>query len=269
MKWVRVEHKGLPRFGILQNDAIVLTSLTWSEVLEGRSPDSLATVDPQKVRNLAPLERPGKIIAIGLNYMDHCRETNSDPPSKPLIFCKLSTSLLGPGEEISWSRSLTDQVDYEAELAVVVGHSAREVSRQEALQHVFGYTVGNDVSARDLQFSDGQWIRGKSLDTFCPLGPVLVTADEIPTPQNLGIRTYLNGEIMQESNTREMIFPVAELISFCSQAFTLEPGDVIMTGTPHGVGVGRDPQVFMNDGDQIVIEVDGICRLENTCRTRD
>ena len=178
-----------------------------------------------------------------------------------------STSVVGPGDEIRWSEDLTRQVDYEVELAVIIGRTARRVSEREALNYVFGYTVGNDVSARDLQFSDGQWIRAKSIDTFCPLGPAIVTADAVASPQNLDIRSHLNGQTMQDSNTSEMIFSVVHLISFCSHAFTLEPGDVILTGTPHGVGMGRDPQIFMQDGDHIVVEIEGIGSLENTCRT--
>ena len=148
----------------------------------------------------------------------------------------------------------------------MIGKTARHVSRDDALDYVAGYTCSNDVSARDLQLGDPQWIRGKSLDTFCPIGPAFVTADEIPDPQVLDIRCLLNGEVMQESNTREMIFGVAELIEFSSTAFTLEPGDVILTGTPHGVGLGRDPQVWMQDGDTVVIEIEKLGRLENTCR---
>ena len=269
MKWVRFEYKGSPAFGILQNNSVSVTSLTWEEVLAGQPPNQIDVIAANKINLLVPLENPGKIVAIGLNYMDHCQETNSEPPKKPLVFCKFSTSMIGPGEKISWSTSLTKEVDYEVELAVVMGRTAREVSRQEALQCVFGYTVANDVSARDIQFSDGQWVRGKSLDTFCPLGPSIVTADEIPSPQNLTIHSFLNGQTMQDSNTGDMIFPVDQLISFCSQTFTLEPGDLILTGTPHGVGVSRDPQVFMKDGDQIIAEVENIGRLENTCQTRE
>ena len=151
-------------------------------------------------------------------------------------------------------------------MAAVIGKTARHVSRDEALDYVAGYTCSNDVSARDLQLGDPQWIRGKSLDTFCPIGPAFITADEVPDPQDLSIRCLLNGEVMQESNTREMIFGVAELIEFSSNAFTLEPGDVILTGTPHGVGMGRDPQVWMKDGDTVVIEIEKLGRLENTCR---
>ena len=269
MKWIRFQHDGSPHFGILQEDSITVTSLSWKEILEGRAADSLGVIQASEAALLAPLDRPGKIVAIGLNYMDHCRETNSKPPEKPIVFCKFPTSVVGPGDEIRWSEDLTRQVDYEAELAVVIGRTARSVSEEDALDYVFGYTVGNDVSARDLQFSDGQWVRAKSIDTFCPLGPAIVTANAVGAPQNLNIRSHLNGQTMQDSNTSEMIFSVVHLISFCSHAFTLEPGDVILTGTPHGVGVGRDPQIFMTDGDHIVVEIEGIGSLENTCRIRE
>ena len=199
--------------------------------------------------------------------MDHCIETNTPPPERPLLFTKFSTSMSGPTDDIVWSTSLTKEVDFEAELAVIIGKSCRRVDEADALSYVAGYTAANDVSARDVQLGDGQWVRGKSLDTFCPLGPAFVTADEIPNPQNLAIRSILNGEIMQDSNTNLMIFPVAQVIAFCSQAFTLEPGDIILTGTPHGVGLGRDPKVYMNDGDVIVVEIEGIGRIENRCRT--
>jgi 2-keto-4-pentenoate hydratase/2-oxohepta-3-ene-1,7-dioic acid hydratase in catechol pathway len=174
--------------------------------------------------------------------------------------------MLGPGGEIVWQAALTQQVDFEAELGVVIGENCRRVTEQNALQYVAGYTAANDVSARDIQLGDGQWVRGKSLDSFCPLGPVFVTKDEITDPQQLAICSMLNGQVMQESSTAEMIFSVAQIIAFCSQAFTLEPGDLILTGTPHGVGMGRDPQVYMDDGDWIVVEIEGIGRLENRCR---
>ena len=166
----------------------------------------------------------------------------------------------------SGARSSPPRSTTKPNCAAVIGKTARHVSRDEALDYVAGYTCSNDVSARDLQLGDPQWIRGKSLDTFCPIGPAFVTADEVPDPQDLGIRCLLNGEVMQESNTREMIFGVAELIEFSSNAFTLEPGDVILTGTPHGVGMGRDPQIWMKDGDTVVIEIEKLGRLENTCR---
>ncbi len=267
MKWVRVEHEGMPAFGVLEDETIHITSLTWSEVLTGRQADSVAERPLAGARLLAPVGRPGKIVAIGLNYWDHCREQNKQPPERPLIFTKFTTAINNPGDPIRWSPALTQKVDFEAELAVVIGKEARRVNESEALDHVFGYTVGNDVTARDLQYGDKQWVRGKSLDTFCPLGPVLVTADEIPDPQQLAIRSELNGTVMQNSTTAEMIFNVAHLIAFCSQAFTLEPGDVIMTGTPDGVGVFRDPPVFMQDGDVITVEIAGIGRLTNRCVT--
>ncbi|MGZ3319312.1 MAG: fumarylacetoacetate hydrolase family protein, partial [Isosphaeraceae bacterium] len=168
---------------------------------------------------VSPVPNPSKIIAIGLNYRDHAREQGVPVPERPIIFAKFPTSVIGRGDAITWDPALTQQVDYEAELAVVIGKTARNVKEDDALSYVAGYTCGNDVSARDLQFGDRQWVRGKSLDTFCPLGPVLVTADEIPDPQALAIRAVLNGEVMQDSRTSEMVFSVAELIAFASRAF--------------------------------------------------
>jgi 2-keto-4-pentenoate hydratase/2-oxohepta-3-ene-1,7-dioic acid hydratase in catechol pathway len=184
-------------------------------------------------------------------------------PARPLVFAKFPSSVIGPGEPIRIDRSLTQRVDWEVELAVVVGRRMRDVPEGDALAHVFGYTVGNDVSARDLQFGDGQWVRGKSLDTFCPLGPVVVTADELPDPQALGLRTRVNGETVQDSNTSEMVFGVAELLSFCSRSFTLEPGDVVLTGTPWGCGEFMDPKRSLQHGDVVEVEVDGIGVLRN------
>ena len=265
MKWVHFEHDGQRHFGLLDGDMVSATDLSWSDILAAK-PASASTVYPlSQVKLLAPLGRPGKIVAIGLNYLDHCRETKTLPPEKPLVFTKFTTAITNPNTAIRWSSSLTQQVDFEAELAVVIGKEARFVSESEALDYVFGYTTANDVSARDLQFGDGQWIRGKSLDTFCPIGPVLVTADEIPDPQALAIKCELNGQLVQDSSTSEMIFNVAQLISFCSNAFTLEPGDVILTGTPHGTGAFRDPKLFMQNDDKVAVEVEGIGRLENHC----
>ena len=206
------------------------------------------------------IERPGKIVAIGLNYMDHARESGMEPPSKPLVFCKFTTSVIGDGDEIRIPRGLTERVDWEVELAVVIDREARDVSEQDALSYVRGYTVANDVSARDLQFSDVQWVRAKSLDTFCPLGSELVQVDD---PQNLRVTTKVNGELLQDSNTSQMIFGVAELISFCSHSFTLEPGDVILTGTPWGVGEFMDPKRSLKHGDVVEVEVEGVGKLTN------
>jgi 5-carboxymethyl-2-hydroxymuconate isomerase len=215
---------------------------------------------------MAPLPRPGKIVAIGRNYREHAAEEGVDPPAAPLIFSKWPSCVIGSGEEIRWDPALTSQVDYEAELAVVIGRTAWHVTPEAAIDHAFGYTCLNDVSARDLQFADGQWTRGKSLETFCPMGPVLVTADEIGDPQRLAIRCTVDGVVMQDSNTAQMYFSVAEIISYCSRAFTLEPGDVISTGTPSGVGVFADPPHFLGDGARVVVEIDGIGALENICR---
>lgn len=215
---------------------------------------------------LAPLPRPGKIVAIGRNYREHATEEGVEPPAAPLMFAKWPSAVVGPGAEIRWDPDLTSQVDYEAELAVVIGRRARNVEVADALDHVLGYTCLNDVSARDLQFGDGQWTRGKSLDTFCPMGPVLVTADEIGDPQDLAISCTVGGELLQDARTSAMYFGIAEIISACSRSFTLEPGDVIATGTPGGVGVFRDPPRFLRDGDRVVVEIEGIGRLENVCR---
>lgn len=233
-------------------------------IRDGLDPRSLGVARqlPAPPRLSAPL-RPGKIVAIGLNYLDHVRETGLDLPASPLIFTKFPSSVIGPDEPIRFDRSITDRVDWEVELAVVVGRSLRDASPDDALAAVFGYTVANDVSARDLQFGDGQWVRGKSLDTFCPLGPVVVTREEIANPQLLRLETRVNGEVVQSSSTAEMIFGVAELLSFCSRYFTLEPGDVLLSGTPWGCGEFMDPKRSLSDGDVVAVEVEGIGSLVN------
>jgi 2-keto-4-pentenoate hydratase/2-oxohepta-3-ene-1,7-dioic acid hydratase in catechol pathway len=214
----------------------------------------------------APVPRPGKVVAIGRNYPSHAAEEDAPAPSSPLIFGKWSSCVIGHGEEIRWDPTLTSQVDYEAELGVVIGRTTRRVAEAQALEHVLGYTCVNDVSARDLQFGDGQWTRGKSLDSFCPIGPVIVTADEIPDPNDLALSCSVNGEQLQSARTSEMFFGVARIISHCSQAFTLEPGDVIATGTPAGVGAFRKPPRYLRDGDTVTISVEGIGDLVNVCR---
>ncbi len=210
----------------------------------------------------APL-RPGKIVAIGLNYLDHVRETGMEAPARPLVFAKFPSSVIGPQEPIEIDAGLTERVDWEVELAVVVGRTMRRVAERDALDHVFGYTVANDVSARDVQFGDGQWVRGKSFDGFCPLGPVVVTADEVPDPQALALRTRVNGETVQDSSTGEMVFGVAELLAYCSRSFTLEPGDVLLTGTPWGCGEFMTPRRSLRPGDVVEVEVEGIGTLSN------
>jgi 2-keto-4-pentenoate hydratase/2-oxohepta-3-ene-1,7-dioic acid hydratase in catechol pathway len=210
-----------------------------------------------------PPLRPGKVVAIGLNYRDHAREAGIELPTRPLVFAKFPSSVIGPGEEIVIDRALTERVDWEVELAVVIGQRLRDESPESALRGVFGYTVGNDVSGRDAQFADGQWVRAKSFDTFCPLGPEIVTPDELGDVQALGLRTRVNGELVQDSNTGEMVFGVAELLAFCSRSFTLEPGDVLLTGTPWGCGEFMDPKRSLAAGDVVEVEVDGIGTLRN------
>ena len=215
---------------------------------------------------LAPVGRPGKIVAVGRNYADHAAEQGVATADDPILFTKYSSAVIGDGADIVWRAGDTAQVDYEAELAVVIGTTARDIPLERALDHVLGYTCLDDVSARDLQFGDGQWIRGKSLDTFCPMGPWLVTADEIPDPQALRIRCLVDGEVVQDASTSQMLHGVAALIAFCSRFFTLDPGDVIATGTPAGVGVFRKPPRFLADGNEVVIEIESIGSLTNRCR---
>jgi 2-keto-4-pentenoate hydratase/2-oxohepta-3-ene-1,7-dioic acid hydratase in catechol pathway len=206
------------------------------------------------------------VVAVGLNYREHAAEGGRETPPEPVLFAKFTTSIVGHGAEIRWDPGLTAAVDFEAELAVVIGREARRVTQAQALDYVLGYTCLNDVSARDLQYADKQFVRAKSLDTFTPIGPALVTADEIPDPQTLGIRCLVNGEVMQESSTAQMVHGVAALIAFCSRAFTLEPGDIIATGTPSGVGWFRDPKRLLRDDDEVAVEIERVGRLVNRCR---
>jgi 2-keto-4-pentenoate hydratase/2-oxohepta-3-ene-1,7-dioic acid hydratase in catechol pathway len=208
-----------------------------------------------------PIPRPGKIVCVGLNYKDHAEEQGAELPAAPLLFAKFTTALIGPGDPIVIP-SIVTRCDYEAELGVVIGATVKNVSKENAFDAVAGYVVANDVSARDLQFSDGQWTRGKSPDTFCPVGP-LVPAANVPDPHALGIRAILNGETMQDSTTANLIFGIDEVISYASQTSTLESGDLILTGTPAGVGVFRDPPRLLQPGDEITIEIDGVGSLTN------
>jgi 2-keto-4-pentenoate hydratase/2-oxohepta-3-ene-1,7-dioic acid hydratase in catechol pathway len=220
----------------------------------------------EEERLLPPVLRPGKIVAIGLNYLDHCRELGLEPPTEPVVFAKLGTSLRGHGDDVTWDTAVTTEVDWEAELGVVIGRRTHNADAAEAARSIFGYTVVNDVTARDLQRTEQQWVRAKSLDSFCPIGPVVVTADEIDDPQALAVRSRVNGEKMQDSSTAEMIFSVVELVERLSRSFTLEPGDIIATGTPLGVGAFRDPPIFLGDGDVMEMEIEGIGILRNRCR---
>ena len=207
------------------------------------------------------IARPQKIVCVGLNYRDHAEEQGVSLPERPLLFAKWPNTLIASGEAIRIP-SISQNVDYEAELGVVIGRRASGVAVDDTLDFVEGYVVANDVSGRDLQFSDGQWVRGKSLDTFLPVGD-LVPAAEVPDVQALPIRAVLNGTVMQDSNTSNMIFGVAEIVAFVSQAITLEPGDLIITGTPAGVGAFRKPPVWMVPGDEITIEIDGVGSISN------
>lgn len=273
MKLVTFAHKNSPsklQLGILEGNRIIETEPAQNDLLElisqgimpGHGEKSVAMTD---TIIKAPF-RPAKIIGVGRNYAAHAEELGSDLPAAPLLFAKFSSSVIGHGEPIVWSKSITSQVDWEGELAVIIGKTARNVDEATAMDYVFGYTVANDVSARDLQQNDGQWVRAKGLDTFCPLGPCVVTRDEISDPYRLTIKTTVNGQEMQNSSSGLMMFKIAHLVSYCSQAFTLNPGDIILTGTPAGVGKGMKPPKFLQSGDIVTVEIDGIGKLTNTCR---
>jgi len=224
---------------------------------------------PLRQAKLAPpVPDPQKIICVGMNYRDHCEEQNKPLPEKPVIFAKFPTALIGHGDSII-KPSLSEQLDYEAELAVVIGKKGKDIPEREALSHVAGYTIMNDVTARDIQFSDGQWVRGKSFDTFAPCGPFLATRDEVPDPQNLGIRLTVNGQLRQSSTTANMVFSVGFLVSYVSKCCTLLPGDIISTGTPGGVGVFRKPPAFLKAGDVVRIEIEKLGILENSVEAGD
>lgn len=219
----------------------------------------------EKAELLAPVPNPEKILCIGLNYADHAREARLPIPTDPVIFGKYANAALGSGQAICIP-PVTDEVDYEAELAVVIGKEAYRVPESKALDYVAGYMNFNDVSARNLQRQDGQWMKGKFLDTFAPMGPWLCTADEITDPGQLSIQLRLNGQVMQNSHTKNLIFSVARIVSYLSQMLTLKPGDIIATGTPAGVGFSRKPPVFLQDGDTVEVEIEGLGTLLNSVR---
>lgn len=265
MKWMSVPTQDGLRVGhVKEGDALqfvdarcmqdIVAGAAWRDVGEAVP---LASVKPG-----LPFV-PRNIICIGANYRDHCIETGLAIPEKPVIFAKFSNTLAADGDALTWPEGFTAQVDWEAELGVVIGRRARGVSEADALSHVFGYVAANDVSARDVQLGEAQWVRGKSLDGFCPLAPALVTRDEIADVQSLGIRCLVNGETVQSSNTREMIFSVPYLVAYLSRAITLEPGDLILTGTPAGVGLGLKPPRFLKRGDVVSVEIDGLGSVTN------
>ena len=268
MKLVRYEIDGAEGIGVLRGD--VIHQLACNDMLD-LMPEAASFVEMgdavslADARTLPPL-LPGKILAIGRNYAEHARELNNEVPTEPLVFAVMPSAVIGDGDVIEWESALTSQVDWEGELAVIIGKSARRVSQADALDSIFGYTIANDVSARDLQTRDKQWTRAKGLDTFCPLGPVVVTADAIPDPQNLRIVTTVDGVEMQNGSTADMIFPVSLLIAQLSRAFTLFPGDVILTGTPSGVGKAMNPPEFLGEGSVVSVAIEGIGKLTNRCR---
>ena len=230
--------------------------------IAGRQPSADMVVAIDAVRLLAPVPRPGKLVCVGLNYRDHAAESKMPVPERPILFSKFATSVIGPGDPIVIPPA-SEKVDYEAELAIVIGRRVKRATREQAASAILGYTIVNDVSARDFQFGDGQWQRGKSCDTFAPMGPSIATTDEVADPQTLGISLRVNGRTLQSSNTNQMVFGAVDLVTFISETITLEPGDVIATGTPPGVGFARQPPVFLKAGDQVEVEIDGLGILEN------
>jgi len=234
------------------------------EVITRNGPEALSgTRFPlAEVKIKAPLSNPPRIFCIGLNYRDHAAESNMALPKFPVVFFKLTPSIIGPGESIVLT-SITSQPDYEAELAFVIGKGGFKISAENAMRHVFGYTIINDVSARDIQFSTSQWTLSKSLPTYCPMGPAIVTADEIADPHALKIELSIDGETLQNSNTRELLFRIPELIEYISSITPLLPGDIISTGTPAGVGLGRTPQRWLRPGETVTVKVEGLGELTN------
>ncbi|MCS7159780.1 MAG: fumarylacetoacetate hydrolase family protein [Gemmatales bacterium] len=222
------------------------------------------------IRLAAPIPDPPKVICVGLNYKDHAAESGAAIPAEPVLFSKFSSAVIGPEEPIRLPK-VSKEVDYEAELVIVIGKRGRYIAEQEARPYIAGYTIGHDVSARDWQLRKpgGQWLAGKTFDTFAPIGPALVTRDEIPDPHQLHIELRLNGQVMQRSNTNQMIFSVDKLVSYISQVVTLEPGDLIFTGTPPGVGFARKPPVFLKPGDVVEIEIERIGILRNPVMAED
>lgn len=273
MKFVTFEADGVTGFGRVVDDHVVpmgddLVAYLRDGVAQDRDPIPLSSV-----RLRAPIPVPGKVLAVGPNYFEHVKEARQAVPPDAdhlIVMAKFANSVIGPDDAIEIP-SATEQADYEAELALVIGRRAREVSPAEALDHVAGYLCANDVSARDLQFELAGMaglIRGKAIDTFFPIGPWIVTPDEVGDPQDLRLRCLVNGEVLQDTSTSDMLFGVAEIVSTLSRTITLEPGDVIATGSPPGIGFGRDPQRFLQEGDDVVVEIDRVGTLRNPVRRR-
>jgi len=270
MKLVNFELQGKTCLGTVKGDAIVETPLALDEILSRVSEPFHADLETgrrviplDRARLRAPILHPGKIICVGRNYAEHARERGAEIPTQPIFFLKSNNTICGPGDSIVIPPT-SQQVDYEAEFAVVIGKSGKQIPEDKAYEHVAGYTIMNDVSARDMQSADKQWFRGKSCDTFAPIGPWMVTKDEIPDPHSLRISLTLNGQTMQDSNTANLIFRIPFLISYLSRSMTLDPGDIISTGTPEGVGASRTPPVFLKPGDRVSITVEKIGTLTNS-----
>jgi 2-keto-4-pentenoate hydratase/2-oxohepta-3-ene-1,7-dioic acid hydratase in catechol pathway len=254
-RWIPVESLGFP--GTTTAEVITALGALDASSLGGGSQGL------DDVEFLNPIVPPAKLLAIAMNYLDHINETGSRRPENPVVFAKFPNSLNDPFGRIVIDPRLTEKGDYEVELGVVIGQTVKGVSEEEALSCVFGYTVANDVSAREWQRADGQFDRSKSFDTFCPIGPWITTADEVPDPQGLPLRTWVNGELRQDSSTKAMLFSVAHLIHYFARGMTLEPGDVILTGTPHGVGWAMNPPRYLEPGDVVECEVEGLGRLRH------
>lgn len=268
MKIARASYADTTSYGIIDGEVFSpYESVNLLSLLQGAARPTGPAIPLSRIRLRAPVPQPGKLVCIGLNYRDHCIEQNIPVPERPIIFSKFSSSIADPFVPVLRPPE-TQQLDFEAELAVVIGSAAHDVPMAGALDHVFGYTIFNDISARDLQFGDSQWTRGKSFPTFGPMGPWITTADEVADPQALAIKTQLNGMVVQDSSTAHMVFGVAELISYVSR-LGLEAGDVIVTGTPAGVGVFRKPPIFLQAGDEIEIEIDGLGILVNSVADAD
>jgi 2-keto-4-pentenoate hydratase/2-oxohepta-3-ene-1,7-dioic acid hydratase in catechol pathway len=263
MRLCTYRDRGGSRLGSVEDGMVVpLAGRDVADALERAPAPAGAPLPLEGLELLAPLA-PGKLIGVGLNYRDHAAETGAELPAEPLLFAKLPSAVTAPRGDVV-RPGYTDELDYEGELAVVIGRRARDVPRERALAHVFGYAVMNDVTARDRQRAEPQWVRAKGGDTFAPFGPWVTTADAVPDPQALAIRTTVNGELRQDGSTADMVFAVDALVAWCSASFTLEPGDVITTGTPAGVGVARG--AFLAPGDRVRVEIDGLGALENTVR---
>ena len=280
MKLVTYQHNGHRHAGVVQNDTVIsLKSAGIPDilsVLEG-GPEALKVIEVllakppadavsplSDVKLCAPIPKPTKIICVGLNYRDHAIESKMDIPSRPTIFSKYNNTVIGPDDNIVIPNN-TQKPDYEAEFAFVIGKGGRHIKAEDWPDHVFGYMNLNDVSARDVQLAVSQWVMGKTFDTFAPMGPYLVTADEIEDPHNLNISLTLNGETVQNSNTKELIFKIPDLVEFLSSIMTLEAGDIVSTGTPSGVGMAWNPPKWLKPGDEVVVTVEGLGSLRNTC----